>query len=152
MVYVSIRASYVPERGPGLAIWTELVAFHTTLSYEFTAIVNYVVSYFQKHQNSTPETWFNIDGELHSEHFGNAAQRAINSFHSSSIKPSVAKPGAAPKTPSLPITEQICHSWNRPTGCKIKEQTKRDCLRRHVCGKCLDPGHKEHNCTKIGSD
>ena len=153
MVYVSIRTSYAPERGPGLAIWTERVAFHVTLSYEFTAIVNYIVSYFQKHQNSTPEAWFNIDAELHSEHFGNAAQRAVNSLRTSSVKPPVSKFGSMSKTPSLtPIAEQICRSWNRTTGCKIKEQTNKDCLRRHVCAKCLDPGHKEHNCTKFGSD
>ena len=74
MVYVSIRTFYAPERSPGLAIWTERLAFHTTLGYKFTVIVNYLTSYFRKHQNSKPKTWFNIDAELHTEHFGNAAQ------------------------------------------------------------------------------
>lgn len=31
MIYVSIRTSYTPERGPGLAVWTERIAFHTSL-------------------------------------------------------------------------------------------------------------------------
>ena len=111
MVYISIRTSYSPERGPGLAIWTEHVAFHVTLLYEFTTIVNYIVAYFQKHQNSSPEAWFSVDSELHSDHFGNAVQRAVNSLRSSSVKPytkvSVPKPIAL-----IPITDQVCHSWN----------------------------------------
>ena len=150
MVYVSIRTSYAPERSPGLALWTERVAFQVSLLYEFSTIVNYFVAYFQKHQNSVPEAWFSPDSDLHSDHFGNAAQRAVNSLRSSSVKPSI-RPAATRQITPIPITDQVCHSWNRPTGCKIKEQTKKDCLRRHICGKCFVPEHKEFECTKTKS-
>jgi len=147
MVYISIRTSYAPERGPGLALWTERVAFQVSLLYEFPIIVNYFVAYFQKHQNGSPETWFSPDSDLHSDHFGNAAQRAVNSLRSSSVKPSI-KAFVPKQITPIPITDQVCHSWNRPTGCKIKEHTKKDCLRRHICGRCFEPEHKEFECTK----
>jgi hypothetical protein len=72
--------AYVPERGPGLAVWTERLVFYSRLQYEFSAIVNYVIAYFQKHQNSPPEAWFNADTELHTEHLGNSAQRAVIAY------------------------------------------------------------------------
>jgi len=147
MVYISIRTSYNPERGPGLALWTERVAFQVSLLYEFTTIVNYFVAYFQKHQNSSPEAWFSPDSDLHSDHFGNAAQRAVNSLRSSSVKPPIRPTVSKPIAP-IPISDQVCHSWNRPTGCKIKEQTKKECLRRHICARCFEPEHKEFECTK----
>ena len=150
MVYVSIHTSYAPERGPGLALWTERIAFQVSPLYEFTTIVNCFVTYFQKHQNGSPEAWFSPNSDLHSDHFGNAVQRAINSFRSSSVKPSN-RPNSSRQIAPIPITDQICHCWNRPTGCKIKEQTKKDCLQCHVCGKCFKPEHKEFECAKTKS-
>ena len=146
MIYVSIRSSYSPERGPGLSIWTERVVSFASLDYEFTSIVDYVVAYFQKYQNASPDLWFNIDTELHTEHFGNAAQRAIvNALRvSGSIKSTPTKPF---QKGSIPITEQICHNWNRVTGCKIKETTHKDCLRRHVCSRCEKSAHRFFECT-----
>src|SRR2546423_733611 len=148
MVYVSIRTSYAPERGPGLAIWTEPVAFHSTLQYEFTTVVNYVVAYFQAHQNSSPESWFHVDSELHSEHFGNAAQRAVNTLRSLPIQSS-SKAFANKAITSTPITEEVCKNWNKNV-CKVLERTGNKCLRKHVCGICHDPKHIESSCTKTG--
>ena len=87
-VYVAIRSTFEPERGPGLVMWTERINKLASLQYEFTIIVNYIIAYFQAHQNRSPETWFHADSELHSDHFGNAAQQAFNTFHSQPVKPS----------------------------------------------------------------
>jgi len=149
MVYVSIRSTFEPERGPGLAIWTERVAFLSTLQYEFSSIVSYVIAYFQAHQNSNPEAWFLVDSELHSEHLGNAAQHALISLRSQLAKPLTTVP-AYRSIALIPITEQVCKNWNR-SSCKGKEQTLNTCLRRHVCLKCEEPEHKEHRCPKGGS-
>jgi hypothetical protein len=147
MVYVSVRTTFEPERGPGLAIWTERVAFLSTLQYEFASIVSYVIAYFQAHQNNSPEAWFLVDSELHSEHFGNAAQRTLNTIRSQPAKPLIKAPSYRPLT-LIPITEEVCRNWNRSSGCKGKDQTPNTCLRRHVCLKCEESGHTEHNCTK----
>ena len=148
-VYVGIRTSFEPKRAPGFAMWMDRLATFVSLQYEFTSIINYVIAYFQAHQNSSPEAWFLVDSELHSEHFGNAAQRALNSLRSQPAKPSAKAPTGLFTT--IPITDQVCRNWNRPSGCKIKEVTKRECLRRHVCSNCLESGHKEPSCTKAGT-
>jgi hypothetical protein len=145
LIYASIRTSYAPERGPGLMVWTERVVYFSRLMYEFSAIVNYVIAYFQKHQNSLPDAWFNTDTELHTEHLGNAAQRAVTSARSQSPTKPASKFFSSSE---VHISEQVCHNWNRPTGCKIKELSGNDCLRRHVCGKCKASGHKQFECGK----
>jgi hypothetical protein len=145
LIYVSIRMVYAPEYGPGLACWTERIVSYARLNYDFSTIVNYVVAYFQKHQNSPPTTWFSADTELHTEHLGNAAQRAVNTLRTSSPVKSSANPASPFK--SQPISEQICNNWNRATGCKVKEKSGNDCLRRHVCSKCNSASHRNFECT-----
>jgi hypothetical protein len=146
LIYISIRMAYVPERGPGLAVWTERLVFYSRLQYEFSAIVNYVIAYF-RHQNSPPEAWFNADTELHTEHLGNSAQRAVIAYRASSPIKTTGNPKPIGSLSSKPIAEQTCHNWNRPTGCKIKEKTGTECLRRHACGKCGNSAHKLFECS-----
>lgn len=107
MTYISIRTAYAPEHDSGLAFWTERVTFHSNLQYEFSSIVNYVVVYFQAHQNSSTKTWFHVDSELHSEHFGNAAQRAVNTLRSLPLQSSSKAAVSKPFVPNL-IMEEIC--------------------------------------------
>jgi len=149
LVYGSIRSAFAPEMGPGLWVWTERIVGFSKLQYDFTAILDYVVAYFQKHQRSLPEKWFEMDSELHTEHLGNAAQRALTKSASlSSPTKSAAKPTPAQIGTSKPMIDQVCHAWNRSAGCQIKERTGNACLRRHVCRSCMDPGHTALACTK----
>ena len=147
LIYASIRGAFVPQRGPGLLVWSERLVGYNRLKYNFTDILDYFVAYFQKHQNSPPEQWFQADTELHTEHLGNSTQKAFaknatGSPHKQSMKPSLSAGDA--KT----MASQICHAFNRPTGCKLKEKTGNDCLRRHVCTSCKAPGHTSYACPK----
>ena len=150
LIYGSIRTAFAPERGPGLWAWTERIVGFGKLQYEFVAILDYIVAYFQKHQRSPPEKWFEMDSELHTEHLGNAAQKALTKSASLSSPTKAAAPKATPAQtgPSKPVTDQVCHAWNRSAGCQIKERTGNPCLRRHVCRHCMDPGHTSLACTK----
>jgi hypothetical protein len=146
-VYTAIRGTYVPQRAPGLSIFTSRLAYHSGLNYDFTVIINYLVAYFQKHQNSPPDSWHNLDTELHAEHFGLAAQKALLSNH----------PGKSPATLSqstaqvLPIQEQVCRGFNRKEGCKIKERTGQRCLRLHLCSSCRSAAHSFPTCPSAPS-
>ena len=77
LVYVSIRTSYNPERGAALLMWIERVIDLNDAGYDFHTILEYVIAYFQKHQNSPAEYWFKSDSDLHSDYLGNATQRAL---------------------------------------------------------------------------
>ena len=147
LIYASIRVAFVPQRGAGLLIWTEHLVRYNRLKYNFIDILNYFIAYFQKHQNSLPEQWFQADTELYTEHLANSTQKAfakntIGSPHKQSTKPFSS--AADVKT----MASQICHAFNRPTGCKLKERTGNDCLRRHVCTSCQAPGHTSYACPK----
>ena len=153
LIYVSTRIAFAPERGPGLLIWTERLVGYHRLHYEFTTVIDYIVAYFQKHQKSPPEKWFEMDSELHTEHLGNAAQKALAKAASQVSSPtkSSSKPAASQSSGARPMTEQICHAWNRSVGCQIKERTGKECVRRHVCGKCQSSEHTSLSCSKRAS-
>jgi hypothetical protein len=140
MVYTGIRLSYAPERGPGFQVFTERLATYSKFGYEFSTVIDYAVAFFQKHQNSPPETWFDSDPDLHITHFGHAAQRAIAAVASRSVSPTKTTVPLGPR-PFVPMNEQICHSFNRTTGCKVE-----NCFRRHVCQKCRSDGHNALAC------
>jgi hypothetical protein len=148
LIYVSIRVSYAPERGSGLAFWTECLVFHAGLKYEFPVVLDYVINYFQSYQDSDPDDWFNIDSELHSNTFGNAAQKSLHVTVNPSGK-SKAPIGKQVNYQPIPINDQVCLNWNRKSvGCKVKELHGTDCKRRHVCNACQEPGHKSFQCPK----
>ena len=151
LIYASIRVTFAPQRGPGLLVWTERLVGYNRLKYNFADILDYFIAYFQKHQNSPPEQWFQADTELHTEHLGNSTQKAV-------ARNTTGQPGKqSSKSASLfssstadpkVVAGQVCHSFNRPSGCKVKERTGHDCLRRHVCLSCEAPGHSSFACTK----
>ena len=143
-VYTSIRTTYAPERGPGLAFWLSQIALHTHLGYDFVDVLNYIVAYFQKYQKSSPEAWFDIDPQLHVIHFGNASRKAVSAARTQPTK-------AVGKPPPPPQNEQICHAFNRSTGCTVKERTGATCLRKHICGRCYSPSHSQPKCTNVRS-
>ena len=149
LIYASIRVAFAPQRGPGLIVWTERLVGYNRLKYHFTDILDYFVAYFQKHQNSAPDQWFQADTELHTEHLGNSTQKAFakNAAMGSSNKQS-AKPSSSSSVDAKTMATQICHAYNRPTGCKVKDRTGNDCLRRHVCSNCESAGHTSYNCPK----
>ena len=131
MVYTGIRLCYAPERGPGFQMFAEHLASFCLMSYDFSTALDYAIAFFQKHQNSSLEAWFEVDGYLHTAHFGNATQRAVIAAAARAASPTK----TSQKTLSsftIPIAEQVCHNYNRPTGCKFDD----DCLRLHVCSLC----------------
>lgn len=145
LIYISIRASYAPDRGPPLVSWTERLIFHVQLKYNFTIVLDYIVGYFLKYQNADPNTWFNVDPELHANTFGNAAQRTA--VASTAVAGHSRNPTKS--TVTQPVSEQICLNWNRKAvGCKVKELTGLDCQRRHVCRVCEDGNHRGYQCPK----
>ena len=150
LIYASIRIAFVPQRGPGLIVWTERLVGYNRLKYHFVDILDYFVAYFQKHQNSPPDQWFQADTELHTEHLGNSTQKAFakNAAMGSPNKQS-AKPSSSSGVDAKTMATQICHAFNRPTGCKVKDRTGNDCLRRHVCTNCQGPDHTSYNCPKL---
>ena len=58
LTYAGICATFAPQRGPGLFSWTDRIIGYNRLKYNFTAILDYFVAYFQLYQNSPPEQWF----------------------------------------------------------------------------------------------
>jgi len=76
-VYISIRTSYQPKRGPGLADWTERLFYLISLDYPWPAILEYIIAYFQKYQDTLPDDWFNPDSNLISYHFALSPQRQV---------------------------------------------------------------------------
>ena len=146
LIYASIHIAFVPQRGPGLLVWTERLVGYNRLKYHFADILDYFVAYFQKHQNSPPEQWYQADTELHTEHLVNSTQKALaqNSNDVRSKSPVKSSSSVDAKT----MASQVCHAFNRPTGCKGKERTGNECLRRHVCTSCDGPGHPSFSCPK----
>src|SRR5438046_1954223 len=54
--------SYAPEHGPALNLWTERVIFYVqSCGYSWSTVLNYVISYYQKHQDSSADAWFSVD-------------------------------------------------------------------------------------------
>jgi hypothetical protein len=78
LIYIYIRASYQPERGPGLSAWTERLIFLSRCEYPWSTVLQYAIAYYSDHQNSPPEAWFKVDGELIANHFGIAKQRTMS--------------------------------------------------------------------------
>jgi hypothetical protein len=151
LIYVSIRAAYVPQRGPGLVVWTERLVGYNRLKYHFVDLLDYFVAYFQLHQNSPPEQWFSADSELHTEHLGNSTQKALAKNSATSPTKQSAKPGTSSTVDAKTMATQICHAFNRPSGCKVKERSGHDCLRRHVCSNCEKSGHSSYACSQAKS-
>src|SRR5437762_374388 len=60
-IYLSIHISFHPDRGPGLAMWMERLLFYIQLSYQWAMILNYIIAYYQLHQNDPPEQFYTID-------------------------------------------------------------------------------------------
>src|SRR5947208_6198493 len=66
MIYISIRSSFHPNMGPGLTFWSErLFHQHITVKHTWDSCLSYAIAYFQKHQNSIPESWYLVDSKLH---------------------------------------------------------------------------------------
>ena len=150
LIYVSIRAAYVPQRAPGLVVWTERLVGYNRLKYHFVDLLDYFVAYFQLHQNSPPEQWFSADSELHTEHLGNSTQKALAKNSGTSPTKQTAKPSSS-TVDAKTMATQVCHAFNRPSGCKVRERSGHDCLRRHLCSNCDKPGHGSYACSQAKS-
>lgn len=109
LTYAGIRATFAPERGPGLIAWTDRIVGYNRLKYNFTAILDYFVAYFQLHQKSPPEQWFQADTELHTEHLGNSTQKA---FAKNASGPSgrPAKSSSTTTAAANVTASQVCHA------------------------------------------
>ena len=142
-VYVSIRTAFSPEQGPGLALFAERIYYHIQLNYPWPAIFNYILEFFRKHQNSPPEAWYDVDGTLVANHLAVCHQKYPSS-NPSMGQHAVSQPMTS--TYPQPLNQQVCHNWNRESGCTFKETRGTDCLRRHVCSICSDDGHRAFQC------
>ena len=149
-IYVSIRTSYAPERGPGLAYWSERLVFHTQKGFPWSVCLNYAIAYFQKHQNSPTESWFSVDSELVSNYFAIANITPTTPFANTVLNR--AKRSGQPTATST-SNDSICFNWNRVgAGCTFPEKYGVPCPRRHVCSRCTKEGHKAFNCSKPSTD
>jgi hypothetical protein len=139
-VYTSIRTSYCPERGPGLALFSERVYFHIQLNYPWYVILNYILAFFRAHQNSAPDVWNDVDGTLVANNIAVSQQRpAAGNPSKSSTKDNTQSTTAS----EIPVSQQTCHNWNRmEIGCR-----KPNCQRRHVCSICDKDGHRAFQCS-----
>ena len=132
LIYISVRTSYNPERGPGLASWTERLVFISQRGYPWSTILDYAIAYYSDHQTSPPAEWFKVDGVLIENHIGISQQKL-------SVQPSNGGPSKTVQpSPLIPKHLQICLNYNRDR-CKNPCPTSR----RHVCAICA----KEHSAT-----
>jgi hypothetical protein len=135
-VYTSIRSTYSPDRAPGLALFSERIFFHFQLNYPWYKILNYILAFFRKHQNSPPDTWNEVDGVLVADCLAVSQQKP----EAIVTKPSTT--GKSNKSSNPPISQQICRNWNRTEmGCR-----NLDCQRRHICSICEKDGHRAFQC------
>ena len=139
-VYTSICSFYHPERGPGLALFAERIYYHIHLNYSWNTILNYILAFFRKHQNSAPEVWNDVDPTLVANNLAVTQQKPPieNTFK---LPPTRHQTGSS----DVPIEEQVCHNWNRREveckGCSI------GCRRRHVCSLCEKADHRAFSCS-----
>jgi hypothetical protein len=140
-IYVSIRSSYHPERGPGLVDWTERLFYFMHLNYPWYSILEYVIAYYQRYQNSSSEDWFDPDSTLISYHLTLSQQRP-------STISSAPRPISKPKfnTFQKPAPDELCMGFNRESGCHWKERRGEDCPGRHICSVCFKGDHNSSSC------
>jgi hypothetical protein len=153
LIYVSIRTSFAPERGPGLTFWTERLVFYTQEGFPWTPVtLNYAIAYYTAHQNSSPETWYNVntDRELAINHFAVARKNPHQGSSSSTTQHRSTSPKKSAS--SIPIQDQTCANWNRSSGgCTYNEKYGQPCPRKHRCAICLNPAHKAGECPSKSS-
>jgi hypothetical protein len=144
LIYISVRTSYCPERGPGLASWTERLVFLSQCGYPWSTILNYAIAYYGDHQNSPIEAWFKVDAELIANHFGISQQRSSNQssaklITSSSGGSSVGPSKTVQASYAIPKHRQICLNYNR-------DRCTNPCAtgRRHVCAICAKDHAASH--------
>ena len=144
-IYTSIRTSYHPEHGPGLALFSERIYFHIQLNYPWYKILNYILAFFRAHQNSAPDVWNDVDGILVANNLavGQQQQPALTNPSKSWTKGNAAT--QAITTSEKPIPQQTCRNWNRmDIGC-----TRPACQRRHICSICDKDGHRAFQCPNL---
>lgn len=148
LVYISVRSSYVPERGPGLAFWTERVIYYAQSGFAWSTVLNYIVAYFLKHQNSPLADWYEVNSNLVAIHFSIARRNPVQADGwTSSASRSPGKKQNTAMSSVLPVHEQTCQNFNRPnSGCTYAAKNGESCPRKHRCMLCKDPKHIAPNC------
>ena len=147
-IYVSIRVSFKPALAAGLANWTERVLYFVQLNYPWASILEYIIAYYQKYQNSSdPDAWFEPNPTLIAYHITLSQQK---------VSTAPAPPphygshnGSKPKFNSQrseSIADEICLMYNRLSGCVWKDKKGGKCPRRHVCVVCTSPQHTALAC------
>ena len=143
MIYISIRSSFHPNMGPALTFWSEgLFHQHVTAKHTWDSCLSYAIAYFQKHQNSIPESWYLVDSELHVNYFNSSTRQPSTATSSKSGSQLSKKQSSASR-----VHYEACNNWNRPhTGCTYREKHGVDCPRRHICNVCFKEDHKSYEC------
>ena len=142
---MSIHITFQPERGPGLVNWTSTLHYFIRLNYEWPAILEYIVAYYQRYQNAPANDWFNSDPTLISHHLSLCQQKPPSTAPAArnSGKP---KPGS--QGLKAPSTDEICLTYNRATGCTWQEKRGQPCPRSHICSICTNGQHNAQSCSK----
>jgi len=141
-IYVSIQVSFNPALASGLANWTERVLYFVQLNYPWASILEYIIAYYQKYQNSSdPDAWFEPSPTLIAYHLTLTQQR-------SPTAPPALRNGTRNGAKLKSLEKEICLTYNRPSGCtwidKSGEGIK--CRPRHECSICTSPQHMALTC------
>ena len=141
---MSIRITFQPERGPGLVNWTSTLHYFIRLNYEWSAILEYIVAYYQGYQNAPANDWFNSDPTLISHHLSLCQQKPSTvPAARNSGKP---KPGS--QGLKAPSTDEICLMYNRASGCTWQEKRGQPCPHTHICSIRTNSQHNAQACPK----
>ena len=142
--YMSIRTAFEPSRASGLIIWTERLFYFIHLNYPWHSILEYVIAYFQRYQNTLPDDWFNPDSTLISYHLTLSQQKPLTA---TSQRSNASKVKLNPGQKASVNSDEVCVMFNRPSGCTWRERRGTSCPHRHVCLVCMSREHTSLMCT-----
>src|SRR5204863_9927225 len=89
--------------------WTERLFYFIYLNYPWFSILDYVLAYYQLHQNSPPDSWFDPDPTLISYHLTLSQQRPSTVPSSCTGVPS-AEPKSGSTVPPLKTSQSSLDS------------------------------------------
>lgn len=159
-IYISIRAEFNPAMGTRLAYWTERLHYLIQLNYPWSAILEYIIAYYQTYQDRTDSVaWFKPDSTLVSYHLTLVQQKPTAQPASAPAAPASSTPIRNTRTGSRPkltaqkleaMASEICITYNRASGCVWKDADGGKCPRRHVCSLCISSQHTAGTCPTKG--
>ena len=131
-VYVLICTIYAPDRAPSFALFNERIYYMLQLNYSWYRILNYIVAFFCKYQDSVElGVWDDVDGTLIANHI-TLVQQKLSSSNDASFK----SKSMRRHNEDIDISKQVCLNWNR------KNVSCKRCQWRHVYSICENDDHR----------